>query len=173
MKSKNISIYQTILEHFKCLQVDIDYSRFLTGKSDCTTIIEDKQSFIHWSEKIKTFITIIHKASLTLHEAVEQDNDYNKPLDELENIIEELIHLHTEITASCAHDSDLMEGRYLIEHATGQYLDQISLHINELRYQLNQLIFNCEEDQPTLPNLLLTITEEIEIHAFNDWLSKY
>ncbi len=171
MKSEKIQTYQTILEHFKCLQVDIDYSRFLTGKSDCTTIIEDKQSFIDWSKQVETIIATIHSVSLTLHEAVNNDNDYEKPLDALETAVDELINLHTEITASCAHESGLMEGRYLIEHATGQYLDQISLHINEFRYQLNQLLFNCEESPPTLPNLLLTITEEIEISAFNDWLS--
>ncbi len=178
MDSRKISTYQTILEHFKCLQVDIDYSRYLTAKSDCTILIENKQIFSHWQEQAKTIIAALHQESLTLHDTVDQDKDYKIPLNTLETTIEELIHLHTEITKSCAHQAGLMEGRYLIEHATGKYLDQISQHINEFRYLLNQLIFDYDgshpqqQNTPRLPHLLLTITDEIEMNAFNDWLCK-
>ncbi|MEE9303599.1 MAG: hypothetical protein V3U84_07410 [Thiotrichaceae bacterium] len=178
MQSEKLPIYQTILEHFKSLQADIDYSRYLTEKPDCTILIENKNIFVHWLEQTKTIISAIHQESLILHDAVNQDESPQAPLNTLETTIEELIHLHTEITVSCAHESGLMEGRYLIEHATGQYLDQISQHINEFRYQLNQLIFSVngshaeQQNTPALPSLLLTITDEIEMDAFNDWLLK-
>ncbi len=177
MESNTISTYQNILEQFKHLQVDIDYSRYLTNKSNCVIIIDGKQNFTHWCEQLKKNINAIHRTSLDLDDAISQESNHDEPLDQLEIAIDELIQLHTEITESCAHDSDLMEGRYLIEHAIGSYLDQISLHINEFRYQLNQLVFDCDDDcksqqgKLATPVIPIALTEEIEMKAFMRWLT--
>ncbi len=174
METKTLLIHQKALEQFKLLQVDIEYSRFLSGKSECTLVIVGKQSFTQWSELLQKTLATIQQSSLALDEAIDQDLDHEDLLSELDTAIDELIHLQREITASCAHKTGLMEGRYLLDHAVGYYLDQICLHINEYRYQLNQLVFNCNEDKTEKPlPLSLVFKKEVEIKAFNRWLSRY
>jgi hypothetical protein len=176
MKSVTIKNYQNVLQQFKLLQVEIDYSRYLTDKTDCTIIVENKQSFAQWAEQLATIVNSIQQSSLILDEAINQDKEHEKILDELDTAIDELIQLHMEIISSCAHKTGLMEGRYLIEHVVGHYLDQVSLHINEFRYQLNRMVFNItgeNADEKTPLPLPLVLNAEVEIAAFNQWIMQY
>ena len=174
MDTKTIHAHQEILEQFKEQQVDIEYSRFLSDKSEYTIVIENKQHFVHWSQMLEKTLSTIHQSTFALDKVIEQDKEHEVLLGKLEAAIDELIHLQTEITASCAHKSDLMEGRYLIDHAVGGYLDQLNQHINEYRYQLNQLLFICNEDKTEKPvSLPLTFKKEVEAKAFDHWLSRY
>ena len=178
METTTLHAHQEILEQFKLRQIEIEASRFLSEKSECTIIIENKQHFVEWSELLEKTVIAIQQSSSALEAVVDQGKNHEDLLDRLDTALDDLIHLQSEITVSCSHNTDLMEGRYLMDHAVGYYLDQISLHINEYRYLLNQRLFNCHEDTTekwlalTLP-LPIMFKKEVEITAFNCWLSKY
>lgn len=175
METERLHIHQNILEQFKLLQVDIEYSRFLSEKSECTLVIESKQCFLQWSELLKKTLFSIEQSSSSLDKAVQQGKNHEDLLSRLDAAIDDLVHLQIEITASCAHETSLMEGRYLLDYAVGSCLDQLSFSINEYRYQLNQLIFNCNKEdsiEEPLP-LSLTFKKEVETEAFLRWLSGY
>ncbi len=173
MDTKRLHIHQNILEQFKLLQVDIEYSRFLSDKSECTLVIENKEYFLQWLKCLEETLITIEESSSCLDKAVKRGKDHEDILSRLDTAIDNLVHLQMEITASCAHETSLMEGRYLLDHAVGSCLDQLSVYINEYRYQLNQLIFNCSlEDtiEESLP-LSLTFRREVETEAFHRWLN--
>ncbi len=176
MHTTNLKTYQQLLQQLKHCQSEIDYTRYLDNKKDYRWVIEKHARLQDWHIQLQQNIADIKSHSQALQDAVTQHASHTASLQALEFSIDQLIELHTEIARSYAHQANLMEGRYLILHAAGACLDQISLQINEFRYQLGQYLFACNKQNQTEDielSVVFTLAVETEMAAFQEWSSHF
>lgn len=175
MQRIDIKTCQNILEQLKHCQSEIDYSRYLSQKKDFQWVIENAARIEAWQQQLLQTTALVEQHSQNLQQSITQNTPPTANRQALELAIDQLIELHTEIAKSYAHQTDLMEGRYLMLNAAGSCLDQVSAQINEFRYQLGNVLFACAAQKP-LKTIHVTLafhfSIQIELAALQTWFKE-
>lgn len=168
-----IKQHQFVLNMLIPLEREIIYARSQKDKPEISFVIENLNQYREWLEQLLNITGNISETSEELDGAIQKGEDESQILENYNTAIEELIELHNDVVVSHAYDSDLMEGRYLLEHITEQRLEQMAAYINEYRHQLNGLLFDCGEEKVTRENelsVVININMDVGIKAFKEWL---